>query len=117
MNLDAMNSDAGMEKVRKYYSFMTNYGTHYNVNVGFGHKYGKRYQMDSSDFETMKSEGIDAELEAQVSNMVANGEVRSSVSASKEETQKFNNAVKNTQFLLIATSLPDKSESAVDQWL
>ena len=76
-----------------YFSFLTNYGTHYPRFVTFGARYTRQHKMSSSSYKTASESSVNVAAQASYSGLFSIGASFSMDSSQREQAQSFQSKV------------------------
>lgn len=96
---------------KAYITFLKRFGTHFFVELRMGARYGFLNEFKESDWNELKSNGVDVSAAAKYSGLFEVG-IKTSVSTNQEKIQKFNEKKTNQRQVSIGSKPPtDKSMS------
>ncbi|WAR31840.1 PV21-like protein [Mya arenaria] len=97
------NSDS----VGDYLDFFTKYGTHYPTEMTFGARFMKEHKMQSNDYETKQSQGINVAVQASYSGLFSAGGGFNLDSSQRQQASDFSKSVETTTITIGAAPPAD----------
>jgi len=108
-------SDQQASQKQGYYEFINRFGTHYINQATYGSKYGKRYKLSDTAYNSLKQNNINIGAAATVSTAVVDVDVDSSLKISSEDLEEFNESTSDEEVMMIASLAP--SDGSLQTWM